>query len=60
MGKKEIEEFLEATKCHICEGDIKRPKIDHLRKIHQWLKDMGLPNIYPSESDVKNSYGDLP
>ena len=29
-GKKEIEEFEKATICHICEDDIKRPKIDHL------------------------------
>ena len=51
-GIKEIEEFEKATHCHICEGGIKRPKIDHLGKIHQVLKDIGLPNRYPSEQDV--------
>ena len=53
-GKKEKEIFEKATKYHICEGGLKRAnKIDHLGKIHQWLRNMRLPNRYPSESDVK-------
>ena len=27
--------------------------MDHLGKIKKWLKDVGLPNRYPSEKDVK-------
>ena len=53
-GEKEKQEFEKATKCHICEGSLKTdPRIDHLGKIHQWLKDMRLHNRYPSKSDVE-------
>ena len=53
-GKKEKEIFEKATTCHSFEGDLKKSnKIGHFGKINQWLKRMRLPNIYPSESDVK-------
>ena len=49
-GEKEKEEFEKATKCHICECGLPRnsTKIDHLGKIHQWLRSMRLPNRVPS------------
>ena len=31
----------------------KANNIDHLEKIHKWLRIMRLPNRYPSQSDVK-------
>ena len=52
-GKKEVNESEKATKCHICGGGIRSPKMDYLGKIKKWLKDVGLPNRYPSEKDVK-------
>ena len=54
-GEKEKEEFEKATKCHICEGDLKRAnKIDHLGKIHKWLRSMRLPNRVPSQKEVED------
>ena len=55
-GENEKKEFENAKKCHICEEDIKNSKIDHLEKIHEWLKDMRLHNRYPCEKDVKERH----
>ena len=54
FNKEDKEKFENAKQCHICEGDIKTTKIDHLGKIHQWLQDMRLHNGYPSEKEVKD------
>ena len=54
---EDLEKFEKATHCHICEGNLNKTiKIDHLAKIHKWLRIMRLPNRYPSESDVKKQF----
>ena len=51
-GQKDIEQFDKAKKFHICEDNLQiSTKIDHLGKIHKWLRIIGLPYIYPSESE---------
>ena len=56
-GQKDIEQFDKAKKFHIYEDNLKNStKIDHLGKIHKWLRIMRLPNKYPSESDVKKQF----
>merc|ERR1711954_559244 len=57
--------FKNATHCHICEGELPKnsTKIDHLAKIKDWLKIMGLPGRVPSYKEVKNKlnyYDDIP
>merc|ERR1711954_469736 len=48
--------FKNATHCHICEGELPKnsTKIDHLAKIKDWLKIMGLPGIVPTYIEVEN------
>merc|ERR1712081_32908 len=59
------EVFKNATHCHICEVELPKnsTKIDHLAKIKDWLKIMGLPCRVPSYKEVKNKmnfYDDIP
>merc|ERR1711954_255902 len=44
------EDFKNATHCHICEVELPKnsTKIDHLAKIKDWLKIMGLPGRVPT------------
>ena len=54
---EDLKKFEKATHCHIYEGNLNKTiKIDHLAKIHKWLRIMRLPNKYPSESDVKKQF----
>ena len=55
-GEKDKEEFEKATKCQICECGLPRnsTKIDHLGKIHQWLRSMRLPNRVPYQKEVQD------
>ena len=54
FNKEDKEKFENAKQCHICEGDIKTTKIDHLENIHQWLQTMRLHNSFPSEKEVQD------
>ena len=55
-GEKEKEEFEIATKCHICVCGLPRnsTKIDHLGKIHQWVRSMRLSNRVPSQKEIED------
>ena len=53
-GPEDLAKFEKATHCHICEGTInKTTKIDHIAKIHKWLRIKRLPNRVPSLKEVE-------
>ena len=54
--EKDSENFKNATHCHNCECGLIRnsTKIDHLGKIHQWLRSMRLPNRVSSQTKVED------
>merc|ERR1712112_331706 len=59
------EDFKNATHCHICEGELPKDstKTDHLAKIKDRLKIMGLPGRVPTYKEVENKmnfYEDIP
>ena len=57
MWTRGSEKFENAKKCHICEGELPKnsTKIDHLAKIKDWLKIMGLPGRVQTYKKFENA-----
>ena len=55
-GPEELKQFENAKKCKIYEGELSKnfTNIDHLAKIKDWLKIMGLPCRIPTYKEVEN------
>ena len=54
--EKDKEKFEKATHCHICEEALPKnsTKVDHLAKIKDWLKILGLSGRMPTYKEVED------